>query len=210
MKRLLILLLCVVAMSGCAQQSEVQPSVEAAISQVQEEASNLIPNMKKTYYQYYLPTDVGRSLSSDLGEVFQKNGMYFTMNLNSAYIIQNYYYEESIANAQQATAMLEGTYKNYLGRELPFVLGYQQLEDNVYYLTLDATIATFAAVVPMSEVDNIASAMMKIACSIKYELKLILNDFSAKQLIQESEKIDLDKYNNAVPDSGYLSELVGD
>ncbi|MGL5541558.1 MAG: hypothetical protein ACRDBX_08020 [Erysipelotrichaceae bacterium] len=208
MKKLFLLGLVASLLGGCMDVSGIQGEVAHALEQVLEVSDKYIPNMNKKYYSYYLPTDVGRVLSTDLGETFQKDGVHFNMNLNGDYLIHNYYYDVKQPTQRPLKTTLSGTYQNFESKEWAYQIGYEALNDNMYYVYVNATVAEFSAIVPYPMIDNVVAAMMKIACSIDYELTLILNDFSAKQLIQETTKVDLDKYSEEVPDSGSLLDLL--
>lgn len=209
MKRLVVVFISLYLLAGCSVQEE--QSLEIQLLEVVEEvvanASSYIPNMNKKYYSYYLPSDVGRVQAKSLGDVFRKNGYEFTMTLNSSYLVQNYY-NDDIVFQTPFDYQISGEYEAYNGFMYPYQISYQKLDNDQYFLVLDATNVEFMSIVPLVLIDNHVRAMMKIASSIQYDLVLLLNDFSARQLIQDTDKIDLEQFSNKVPDSGILSEHI--
>lgn len=209
MKKLLVLLVSICLLAGCSVQEA--PNIEVQLQQVIEEvgtnSASFIPNMSKKYYSYYLPSDVGRVQVKSLGDVFRKDGYEFTMTLNSSYLVQNYYNDDIIFQTP-FTYQITGEYQSYNGFSYPYKIAYQELDNEQYFLVVDATNVEFMSIVPYVVIDNHVRSMMKIASSIQYDLVLLLNDFSARQLIQDTDKIDLEQFSNKVPDSGILSEHI--
>lgn len=210
MKKMIACLLTAVFIGGCAKPDSqaIHTLIETSMAPVLERSAMMIPNMSKKYYNYYLPNDVGRVSAKELGDVFKKDGYDFTMTLNSSYLVQTYYDENVVSSTSGFTYQLEGTYQNFEGVSYPYRISYQALDDQRYFLFVDATIVEFMSVVPYTLIDNMVVSMMKIAESIEFDLNLVLANFSAKQLVQDTTKIDLEQFSNQVPDSGILTEHI--
>lgn len=211
MKKLLLALLTLGLLTGCTStisDKTISEEVKNEVEDLNKIAKEIKPNMSKRYYQYYLPTNVGRVVSSNLGEVFKVNNINFTMNLDSNYIINNYYSQSANTSRKSDEPLVSGEYISAKGTKYPYKLYVEEVSEDDRYLYLDCTIVNFETITNSVYVDDLTKAMFKIAMSMDIDMKDILADFSALELIDENKEEDLNEYLEEVPKEGVLAEQI--
>lgn len=214
MKKIALLstLSIVLACSGCTKTStSLAQSIKDQIATVLAQPMPSVNRIKK-YYAYYSEPSLGRYSSTDTGNVFYYQGTKFLMNLNVANIISDKVYtnytNESVTNHENATINYSGTYLDT--NEIKRTYRLDIYKDQTKYLVdLETDTAIFYGYCDRAQVSEVVAEMMKIARSMNVDQNRIINEYV--QTTKFSEKIEvLHEFNEVVPESGAISELLMD
>ena len=215
MKKVVLLMLSLFLLGGCASEADLSNQVLTLL----QEKSMLEPfndtNMSKKYFSYYLPRDVGRGTGNSLSGVYLKDGYKFVMNLDASQIIIDEYYTEApaepVSEVQMETSpagmVYQGSYINTAEETKNYTLRLEKLTDGYYYIDLAASELRFYSIVPYAEIKSLLNCMLTIMQSVKVERQLILNDFSLKSATAQQQQ-NLDYLNEEVSVDGYIKDLV--
>ena len=207
-----ILLLMTLVLSGCTQVSgdlngRVKKSIADALALPASQA-----NRNKTFYSYYIEPSVGRYSGNNTGNVFTYEGAKFLMNLNVPVIINEDAYPQSTADGIESIADpvvdQSGTYLDSSEINHTYRLRIYQ-QDAVFLTALNTDTVKFYAVTDQVKAADLAGEMLKIAKSVEVNEKTVLAAYTNHQTLNyETEKVQL--YNEVVPESGAVSDLIND
>lgn len=199
-------------LSGCADASgdlptRVRNAVEIVLDHTPSKA-----NKNKTYYSYYIEPSVGRYSSDETGNVFTYDGARILMNLNIPVIINSETYPDSTDDGTDTIASplveLKGTYQDSENVQENYRLCIYQ-DGNEYLTMLSTDTVNLFSLSDKNKTVSIAAEMVKIARSVQVNEETVINVYTNhKKLNYETEKIDL--YNEIVPESGNINELIND
>lgn len=120
---------------------------------------------------------------------------------------ENVDYEVKRTKVKKAIAF-SGYYLANYSASHPYTLSVR-IEYNMCYMYLDGDIATFACFVPKMECEDMLYRMFYILKSIEYDRTRIIKDYKLLySLMQMEENIKEDLYEEAIPNSGYLEDLI--
>ncbi len=213
----LALLLCALLLSGCkVDHVKIQDGITNELIKMTEYEPIYYTTMEKPLYSYYLPKDVGRISSNELSSLFVKDGIKFIMNFNpNKVVIHDYYYKDKVVTAEELTVNEEsnlyydatGTFKGSDKRYHYYDVKVTHLKDNNYLLKLDMSYVNYLAVVKPVEIKPLMKSMFTIAKSIHFDADYVVSEYSLKST-SESVKVSLEEFNEELPESGLLSDLI--
>lgn len=226
MKKLAAAILTLLLLGGCAISEEDLPNeILAQLENLQNQKLAAGNNMKKPFYSYYLPSGVGRRDSSELSEVFIKDGYRVIMNFDPSAIVINAFYKSEEEKSDTTTTasgkqefqtpkltkeenklIYTGNYLTNTYQVYPYTLQVVQSKDS-YLLYLDGEIVKMYTFVPRGEVESMLKMMMRTMSSLSYDEKYVLQKFSMKSL-EETKKKSLDYLEQNLPSTGNLSEIL--
>ena len=214
----LALLLCLLLLSGCkVNHVNIKNDITDKLNQMAEHQPIYYTTMEKPLYSYYLPKDVGRISSNELRSLFVKDGVKFIMNFNpNKIVIHDYYYRDRFITFVEPTLKedskiyyeAEGTFKGSDERYHYYDCQIVHLKDNNYLLKLDMSYVNYLAVVQPVQIQPLIHSMFMMAKSVQFDSKYVVSEYSLKST-SESVKVSLEEFNEELPDSGLLSDLVG-
>lgn len=209
MKRILMYMSAVLLLSGCTRYDKnIEISLQEVFSR-ELSLSAIVPTFNSTYYDYYVEPCIGRVSSDRSSNVFAYNGIPFVMNLKIADIINSAYYPEAMQTEVQSSlkivADMKDKYYDFEGIEHPFHVSIYELKDS-YLVKMDTPYVVFYSESSMYESVNLAEKMLKIARSIKIDSKLVVSDFSNRQVISNTRK-KIELFQDIAPENGMINEL---
>lgn len=213
----LALLLIVFVLCGCqVNMTQIKNDITKEIESMSDHEPISYTSMEKPLYSYYLPKDIGRISSNEISSLFIKDGVKFIMNFNPNKIVVHDYYRKNIVLSSLKPIVNHETDKfyesngNYLGsdhRYHEFKCEIIELEDNNYLLKLDMAYVNFIAVLKPVQLEVMIHSMFVIAKSIQYDADEVVQKYSLRST-SESVKVDLDEFNDELPDSGSITNLI--
>lgn len=177
-------------------------------------------NMHKRLYDYYLPKDIGRISSNELSSVFKKDGTKFIMNFNpNAIVIRDYYYEinhlfmemrdTKIISTSENGVRFEGTFKKQDGKVHSYSCVIDKLENGKYFMFLNMEYIYFYTIAYGAELESLSKSMFQIGQSVQFDSDQIVSIYSLKSSSEYLTE-NLDELYEELPESGYLSDLIGE
>lgn len=210
-KSLPALMLTAVLLSGCASSASLaermQNNIDAVLAQNVSQAGH-----NKTYYSYYIEPSVGRFSGNETGNVFSYEGTKFLMNLNVPSIVNEQTYPDSDSDGIEtiSSPMLtkDGTYSDSEGVIHEYHLRIYQ-QNQVYLTLLNTDTVNFYSLSDAWKTVDLAAEMLKIARTVEVKTDAVLAAYTNSQKLDyKTEKIQL--YNEIVPESGSITELIND
>lgn len=209
---MLTLLLC-----GCqVNETDLKNELTSELNELSNQDPVAYTTMNKPLYSYYLPKDVGRIQSNPLSSLFMKDGVKFIMNFNPNEVVIHDYYqmdtvkvlEETVENGETALFYeAEGTFRGSDDRYHEYKCQITQLDDGSYLLLLDMEYVNFTAILKAVQIQPLIRSMFIIAKSLQYDSNEVIAQYSLRSS-SESVMSDLEEFNQELPDSGSLSELI--
>ena len=138
------------------------------------------------------------------------------MNFNpNKIVIHDYYYKDKIVSSEELKINEEsdlyydasGTFKGSDKRYHYYDIKVVHLRDNNYLLKLDMSYVNYLAVVKPVEIKPLIKSMFTMAKSIHFDADYVVNEYSL-QSTSESVKVSLEEFNEELPESGLLSDLI--
>jgi hypothetical protein len=208
----MILCLAATILCGCTTSVSDLPSVIKANMDtvLQQDAGKA--NRSKTYYAYYIEPSVGRLSGNQTGNIFLYEGTRILMNLNVSGIVNEENYPNSTADGMDTIPDplidLEGEYHDASRVTRKYHLFIYQ-EGNAYLTMLHTSAMTFAAISDPLKAAEIAPEMLKIARTVEVNTDEVITAYTNQKILDfKTEKIDL--YNEIVPESGNINELINE
>lgn len=228
MKKAIVMLVCLWMITGCSDAKQDLPQrILQQLQTLPEQTLAIGPNQVKPLYSYYLPVGIGRRDSTELSEVFVKDGYRMVLNFDPSAVIIRSYYQEQVVDTQTSPSQKQDVMAsfvppkmeqqqgkwiytgNYLtsNREIfPYTLQLIENEDS-YLLYFDATLLKLYTYVPAGEVPSMLRSMVSIASSLEYEKEAVLKQYSMKSA-KETSKKNLDYLEQRLPSQGSLKDLL--
>lgn len=212
------LLLCIILLGGCKVNAhDLKADITNELTIMAEHEPIYYTTMEKPLYSYYLPKDVGRISSNELSSLFIKDDVKFIMNFNpNKIVIHDYYYQDRFIPYTEPTILEDttlyyeanGTFRGNDSRYHYFDCKVIHLEENNYLLKLDMSYINYLAVVQPVQIQSMLHSMFVMAKSVQYDSDYVVSEYSL-QSTSESVKVSLEEFNEELPDSGMISELMG-
>lgn len=183
MRKLIILILITLVVTGCAAKDYKTELAEALTIEANKEYER-INNHNKKLYTFYIDPSVGNISSEKAYSVLEFLGNSFSMNLNVREIITNEYYNRNVINygKDYLTFNSEGTYISDKGEERSYqALVYE--DDGLCYLILKGDGIVFNSVLRNSQVYGVALKMMSILKSVEIDKQAVIESYSANDNI---------------------------
>ena len=105
--------------------------------------------------------------------------------------------------------VFSGQYFANYGNHYNYTLSLRK-DENMCYMYLDAEIATFACYVPQVLCEEMLTNMFSILKSMEYDTTIIIKDYKLlySLLLMEDHYEEEKIYNEIIPESGYLEDLI--
>ena len=207
MKKFLLSLVVCLSLAGCANQNLPLDQRLAQIVSTNLTETPLQSNHSKKNLKYYVPKNIGVIDQAATSTVFKYDNVQFLMSINVAAIISNGSFSyRSPLDLSNAVYSEEGDFINVSNESVHYVLSLLPL-DGKYYIVLNSDYLSFYGYA--NEIDCIAivDAMTTILRNATIIKDKIIENFDREEA-QKSEKIALDIFNEVIPGSGRLEDLV--
>ena len=202
MKRIILLILCLLLLAGCSIVRIDTSSIDNILNVILTKENKLY-NQVGQGYKYYLPSDVLYIESDGLNDVLYSNGTYYYLYVDAI----SYYYKVSDNYVVDKNAY----YSKKLSKDDGFKKeGFIEIveKDNMYYLNFTYNYARIESIVEKDEINNAVLNASYILSTIKYNkdiVKLMLEEdyftnktgkYNNYDNSSPSEKFKLEKDNN--------------
>lgn len=182
MKKIGILLLLLVCLTGCTIVRIDTTNIDNTLSVVLSK-NNQLYNRIGRGYKYYVPRGVTYIESNDLNEKLYDNGNYYYLYIDAI----SYYYQKKIDYEENANIYYSRKI-NGNGKE-----GYLEIvrEQSKYHITFVYNYARIEAIVNKEEIERVILNASYILSTIKFNpevIKLMLND---QYFVNQEEKYDI-------------------
>lgn len=180
MKRIRILLICslLFVMSAC---STSQPDFESLLNRFFAQTPSYTTNQNKTYYNYYLPPNVGNLESTLTSNIFVFDNTEVILNLDIASVIQEVYFEpEAISSTNTTSNMFTGSYTDDQSINRTYAFYVYDLGNQSLLIRLQNSQSVMVSIVKNSSAEIVLNQMVTIFKSITIDQESIVNDFTIK------------------------------
>lgn len=214
MKRIVAVSLLLVMMCGCAanEPADVQKRTDSAIREQLNRTVQKADHHKK-YYSYYLPSDMGRYESTQLGNVLSCGDVRILMSLNVSGIINEKLYADASSTGfslsdREKIAYSGGHYNDYDGTVHAYELAVYDLSFSCTVCFRSDTVLMIANC-PSLSASSVAGRMIELARSVSVETDTLVADYSNRiPEVKNSEKVEL--FESMAPENGRIEELFED
>lgn len=212
MKRILILLLICLCLSGCASvnSATLKEDVEKTLSNFNN-INSLHANNTLTYFSYYLPSDMQEIECNDNYSLVGYNDAKIIVNLNIASIISSKYFkysqnDDGFFNNEHLFLTKSDNYSNIFGQNKEYKISIYNYEKEfiVYLVNSDAVLYGYCDEYDLVE---LVRHMIVISKSIDVDRNRVIDNYSSKDIVNY-QKEPLNLFNVIIPTEGTLEELV--
>lgn len=207
MKKLSSLICALIVLTGCTSRSL---NLEQTLDEIVED--NLTnythtSNHLKKYVSYYVPKNIGIFQQEISSTVFSYEQNKFMMALNvSAILNKGDIDSKSGLDLSNALYFNQGSFYDPTGNEFDYTLALLPLNSN-YYIVLDSDYVSFYGYANAIDSIEVINAMTRILKTAVVNTDRVLEDFD-RDTVQQSTKIELNLFDDVIPSSGRLSEIV--
>lgn len=216
MRRIGIALLCLLLCGCSVNESRIKSEVESVLKEIESEGAIKEINMRRTYFDYFLPKNVGHRFGDQENATFLLGEQTFYMNLDIAEIIISEYYDPLLSYQQKryneilklGTAMFtkSGEMLNSSGEMRKYKVILTRVDKKEYFLFVQYGDVYFASLCPLSNVEELVYEMFKIGRSVKIDQPKILAAYSNKETIIITKEYDL--FEKVFPENGVVYDVL--
>ena len=216
MRKIGLLILCLLLCGCTVSESHIKQRVDSVIELVSSEKPIEETNMRKDYYDYFLPRNVGRRFSEQENSVFLLDNQTFYMNLDIAEVIISEYYDPMLSYQQKryneimkiGTTMLSrnGELLNSSGEMRKYKVLLTRVETDNYFLFVQYGDVYFAALTPLASVEGLIYEMFKIGRSVRVDTDKVLATYSNKEVVIITKQYDL--FEKVFPENGVVYDVL--
>ena len=208
MKRVVSLfaLLLVLTSSGCGSAVPLADQLDQTIAKTM---AITIPftNHRKETISYYVPTNVGILEQQETSSVFVLGESEFLFTLNVTNIIaENEDPSGRGIDISNAIYTNSGMYTDVDGSDHPYTMSILDM-GGAYYVLFDTPKISFYGLTNPIECDAVVQAMIRILKSAEIDDDTIIATYDREEAAK-SEKIELDLFDEVIPENGRLEEIV--
>ena len=219
MKKIVMLLLAVLMLSGCTRtkvpldidfKKEVLKSIkEASEVRLPEFSEN---NSHKEYYDYYLFRGVGRREIDEISNIFIFYDNEAVLNLDVAGILKRSVYEDrdlrDVESFQGKSLFTEGTCRNSRGLPMSYRMQMKVVEGNAYII-LQTNQFIFTASCPLLEADETVYEMLKTIRTCDVDTSKVIDVYSNQD--KSDYRISTVRlFREILPESGRIIDYMDD
>lgn len=216
MRKISLLILCFLLCGCTVNESHIKQRVDSVLDVISKEEAVTQTNMRKDYYDYFLPRNVGRRFSEQENGVFLLDNQPFYMNLDIAEVIISEYYDPLFSYQQKryneimkvGTTLLSrsGEMLNSSDVMRKYKVLLTRVDTNDYFLYVQYGDVYFATVTPLSNVEGLIYEMFKIGRSVKIDSDKILSAYSNKEVVIITKQYDL--FEKVFPENGVVYDVL--
>ncbi len=212
MKRLLVLLLLIGTLAGCAPKPLTSNQVDQTIQALLEHRDQYVPNVTKSYYRYYLPKSLGKHVSDDFNTTFMSQEHQILLTISAEEVMLDHDdKEQSNVERENFIRTLEGLTNlkfNIQGilvtdrEKLDYYIYAYPIED-MYFVVVKVGYAKMQVIVPESKVLHVIEDMFVVGMTMEVDSRKIVSNF--KEVDREVLGAATDLNVEYAPVNGYLS-----
>lgn len=216
MRKISLLILCFLLCGCTVSESHIKQRVDSVIDLVASEEAVAQTNMRKEYYDYFLPRNVGRRFSEQENGIFLLDNQPFYMNLDIAEVIISEYYDPLFSYQQKryneimkvGTTLLSktGEMLNSSNEMRKYKILLTRIATKEYFLYVQYGDVYFATITPLSSVEGLIYEMFKIGRSVKIDSDKILSTYSNKEVVIITKQYDL--FEKVFPENGVVYDVL--
>ena len=207
MKKIILSLIVCFTLVGCSTRAQDLTHTLDSVVETNLNQEGLTGNHSKKYLKYYVPKNIGVLDQDMTSTIFKYDNNQFLMSINVASIISDGSFSyRSPLDLSNAYYVKEGTFVDKNNDTLDYCLSLLPLEGK-YYIVLNSTYLSFYGYANAIDSIEIINAMTKILKSSMIVKDKLIENFDREER-QKSEKISLDLFNEVIPSSGRLEDIV--
>lgn len=221
-KKLFVILCLVMTLAGCSvTKTDVTDEVFEVLKTIESNKINEEVNNRRSYYDYFLPRNVGQRANTDLdieNAEFLLNGTSFYMSLDIAEVIINEYYDPllkyknnyytDILHVGEILINRNGEITDYKDLKRKYRVIVTQLDETDYFLYVSYGDVYFVTMCKLSEISDMVYNMLTIGRSVRVDSELVLANYSNKVTTVIEESYDL--FEKVFPESGVVADVLND
>lgn len=219
MKKIIILLLCIMCLYGCSKdddsfKNEIKSNLEQA-SQI-DIISYQNNNAEKKYYTYNIFANTVKKEGTDITNTFYIFNNKAVLNLDVAGIIANKYYLKNGENELILRAIdtlkdpiftYTSTYMNSSQEKRTYRVFINKLNDNYNYIFIQTNEFLLNCFALKTDVPNVCYEMIKLLRSCKVDADKVIDDYSMVRQ-QEYSISGIVLFENIMPETGYVEDYL--
>ncbi|MBE6114732.1 MAG: hypothetical protein E7191_06585 [Erysipelotrichaceae bacterium] len=216
MRKLLVCILCLL-LCGCGiSEKQLEDNFDSLITSIKSENAVETTNKHRTYFDYFLPRNVGKRFSDEENAVFVLGNQQFYMNLDVTDLIVTEYYSPIFSYQQTRLREIKkignvvinksGEMLNSSQEMKKYNVVVTDLSEGEYLVYVQYGDVYFAALSPLAEVENLVYEMFKIGRSVKLEKQEILSAYSNKETVIITQSYDL--FEKVFPENGVVYDVL--
>ncbi len=207
--KVLIILIITLTLVGCQSEEDYLSVITEVAEYGKTSIVSEYSNMDKGTYSYYLPFGVGRIISDELYSVFEYYNTELLMIVNVPNVIKDRYYitDEEIENVD-STVVLSSSYLDKNNFEVNYDIKALELDGDNIYLELTSRYLTFSCIVDKTVVKPVMSTMLDISKTVNIKHQYMAEYFSNKDVISEETIQQIEIFQQDLPSSGFLTDLL--
>lgn len=216
MKKVIVCILCLLLCGCSVSEKSLEDNFDSLIYSIRAEKAVESTNKHRTYFDYFLPRNVGKRFSNEENAVFVLGNQQFYMNLDITDLIVTEYYSPIFSYQQTRLREIKklgdvvinksGEMLNSSEEMKKFNVVVTDLGDAEYLLYVQYGDVYFAALCPLAEVENLVYEMFKIGRSVKIEKQEILSAYSNKETVIITQSYDL--FEKVFPENGVVYDVL--
>jgi len=220
MRKLIILLICLLTLSGCSQieddiiQNQIATAIDDAI------AFDVVSPEKNTatkeYYSYYLYTGVSIEASDSTSNTFKIDETTAVLNLDIAGLNAKKYYLEhgdnelilrAVETLENPWFIRSGQYQNSSNERRVYRIFINKMNEKIYYVFLQTNEFLFSCFTYETSIDRVCFEMLKLIRTCVVDADKVIDDYS---LVRQEEYTisSVDIFTNTMPESGYIEDYL--
>ncbi|MGN1398712.1 MAG: hypothetical protein ACI4WG_01775 [Erysipelotrichaceae bacterium] len=217
-KKILVILLSVLLLSACGQQSNMYSEIEAAANRaIRVDLSKIGENnCVKKYYSYYQSKNVGRVESDDLSNIFLIDGNSASLSLDVTSIVNdsiltdtNEFNIRDIGSLENPLYSKLSLFTNRNDEIIPYKLSVADCSNNQYFIMLQTSQFVFMCLSEKNSCVNTIYEMILLLRTALVETTQLILDYSSDSLVSNNISV-ITIFEEVVPESGYLIDYVND
>ncbi len=215
--KLLFVFCIVLSLAGCStseesMQDKLTSIINKAINQKLPSAKD--NNCTKDYYNYYLPTEIGRLSSDELSNTFVIQGNTSTLSLDVASIVA----DAVLANTDDTKVRNIGSFADPVySREgrftssnqivKPYSISIAKLDEDGYFAMIQTNEFIFISTITDGSIYDTIYEMMILLRTVDVATKDVILDFASENIISYQTYI-ISLFNDVQPESGQVIDYV--
>ncbi len=231
----IVLIVLMLFITGCTSQGQsfVHDSIQSIFtkqysdSQIEDLMDDAIlnalalnvsddQNNVKPFYSYYLPSNIGKKYSDQIGSIFLSNNQEIVMNIDVSNVIIERYFSATANSTFSSTGYSEDViyshtddYLNYNNETVSFNVKIQKIDEYNYFMVLQSDFFVFYSCTEAGYLPFIIEDMIVISRSTKVNTENVLASYSNKE-IMDYQSTTGDLFDSKVPVDGLLQEMLED
>lgn len=216
MRKFGVVLLCLLLCGCTVSENKIKNQINDVLVKIESEEAITETNMRRTYFDYFLPRNVGHRFSDQENAVFLLNDQAFYMNLDISEIIISEYYSPLLSTQQKRFNEIAKIGTNLVRKSgemldssnvmQKYKIVLSKIDNHEYFLYTQYGDVYFSAICPLSNVEELIYEMFKIGRSVRIDGPKVLRAYSNKETVIITKEYDL--FEKVFPENGVVYDVL--